>query len=275
MSKIKPISPVIGRSSPLAKGLLFALPMFERGGVTTAEVLTKTPKSFGGSVNPSWIMDDFGPGLDFNGVPGNTTTSYVVSSTTPVMATLVNSSLLVIFKTASNFTNANGVSLYSERSDGGEDIWKFDIGGDTGLSVQNHLQFIHRDDDDTLTLIRDSGVADINDGKIHVGVVTKEGTLITIYLDGVSYLSGSVDGTDTLTDAVQAYIGGDLGDNEANYPDYIYQVIGWNRTLLPWEVRSISKDPWQIYRKRIVYDYAKAAGAVAPTVKTLAALGVG
>lgn len=248
---IKPRVPRIKWSDSLTKGIIFNTPFYERGGTSAKDIVNKKNCSFGGISNPTWTSHVPGSGLKFNGTPGaTTTTSYVVASTSKILASLVNSSLFIIIRTSTNYSGmTNGITLWSERASSGNDIWKLEIPGETSPAVANSIDFVHRDDAGTLDFIRSATVAKINDGKIHFIGFSKRGTSLILYVDGFQYFTGTLTGNDTMTNAIQTYLGGDLGDNTSNYDGNMFQVVAWNRTLLPQEFKQLYSNSWRIYNQ--------------------------
>ena len=123
--------------------------------------------------------------------------------------------------------------IYSERG-GGNDIFKLNLDPTTGRPG-----LVYRDDAGTLSnmaIIAPSGTT-VGNGT-HFVVMTKAGTLFTIYLDGVSVVSGTVAVSDTLTNAVICGFGGN--DNDVRYlPGKIQEGALWNRALSAAEVAAL------------------------------------
>src|SRR5882724_9700439 len=63
MAKITPRLPVIDWKNPLAKGLVFDVPMFENGGTIAREIASKISGTFNNS--PTWSLDRYGQNLNF------------------------------------------------------------------------------------------------------------------------------------------------------------------------------------------------------------------
>lgn len=167
---------------------------------------------------------------------GNLGTSYVINKTNKIIATFTNASISLWFKTRTTGNpSGNGYALYAERAASGNDIWKVDMfgsGGDIGK-----VGLTHRDDAGTLTQLK--SVATYNDTNIHHLVITKSGTSIVIYVDKV-LASGTLSGNDTLTNAgLEAWSGGDKGDNLANFDGTIDDIRLYNATLTANDVANL------------------------------------
>jgi hypothetical protein len=65
--RLKPRQPRIDRSHPLARGLVGAWPMFERGGLTVRDVHRGHDGTLTNMSTSDWVSSPYGPALDFDG----------------------------------------------------------------------------------------------------------------------------------------------------------------------------------------------------------------
>jgi hypothetical protein len=133
--------------------------------------------------------------------------------------------------------SADGDAVYMERASSGNDIWKLDsnASGQSG----NGIGMVHRDDGATLTFINASGVT-FNDGALHNIGISKRGTAVDLWFDGAVATSGTLNGTDTLTDSgLEAWLFQDKA-----VPSVAY-LQGNLRVCLIYD-RCLSDDEWQL-----------------------------
>lgn len=123
-----------------------------------------------------------------------------------ILGALTNSTIELWTKLANGYNYANK-ALYCERAAAGNDIFKLE-----GNAAGDALRFTHRDDAGTLTRPEATPTA-INDNTRHHVVMTKAGTGISFYIDGVAKGTGTLNGTNTLTDAgISSRLGIDIAD---------------------------------------------------------------
>ncbi len=154
---------------------------------------------------------------------------YILVKSGAVLATQTNASIEVWFKTSAGGTTAQ--CLYCERAASGNDIWKLEL-----ADTSRKIQFTHRDDAGTLNFIT-STTAALNDGVWHHVVMTKAGTAIILYVDGVSVKTGSLTGNNTYTNAgLESRIAGDKGDSSVFLNGLICNVAAYTATLTATQV---------------------------------------
>lgn len=109
--------------------------------------------------------------------------------------------------------------------------------------------------------------ASYTDGTPHVYAVTRTGTTVTIYFDGVSVYSNtaSANGATMWASNDPLWIGsiGSGGNGATNIP--IFGWAGWNRALSAAEIAAIGRDFWQLFSR------PRRAQVVAPAAAMSAA----
>lgn len=184
------------------------------------------------------IVYSAGNGKIVQGAGLNGITSKIVAKTSLIISNQTNASISLWLKnTLAQSASINGYTLYSERATSGNDIWKFEVNSGKIVSGDaGKLDFVHRDDANTLDNLTALTSVKVNDGAWHHCVLTKAGTSIIIYIDAVVKGSATLAGTDTMTDVNEAWIGDDKGDTAALYGGAIDEVGIWNRTLTQAEI---------------------------------------
>lgn len=241
MYSAKPSGPIVNWGDPLTKDLLVCLPISENAGIYLnnqgSSFLNPTPTLNGGY---SWVKGIAGPAINLNG-----SSAYVLLKSGFILGGLLNSSVSMWFNTS---TTTDASMFYDERSTvSGNDIWRIEV----NISGNGFVRFTYRDDAGTLSQI--TGTKVINDGKWHHLVLTKAGTAVKTYIDGVLDLNSSVTGTDNFTNtSVQSVLGKDplasgfLNGKEDN-------VLLYNRTLTHNEAKQLFVNPWRIYQQPNLY----------------------
>lgn len=230
----------LNRKHPFARGLVGCW-LFNEGGGNQAVDLSGN-QNHGTLVTPDWAASRNSFALNFDGA---TSGDYVTVKTTKVIADSLNSSVLAWIKTTSGGQN-NGNAIYCERTGTGNDIWKFDS-LDAARS-SNGIQFVHRDDAGSLTFVYAVTEIVINDGIWHFVAVTKAGTSITLYVDGVVDTTGTLSGSDNFTDAgIESWIGGDKADGLSRWPGLIDSLWTYNRALSAVEIAYLYRESYAMF----------------------------
>lgn len=251
----------INKQSPLARGLIFAIPLNENGGqvkdVKRGIRLTSTG-------SPVWGVGKYGPNLGFNG-----SSQYLTIPDSPLLDELKFLTVSILMrKTAAT----SGFSMYVSRAvgaDGGSDLWLL-YNGDNALS--DAYAFAINTGSATYLNSSVSSDADIGQWVTITGVY--DGTTMKLYRNKVLIASGAKTGT-LLTESNPIRIA--AGDNFNTIvsefaPIEIANVLISNR---PWTAKEVAMnvdDPWGVYRKSglIVKAPASASTAnVSPLVITL------
>ncbi len=122
----------------------------------------------------------------------------------------------------------------------GNDIFKFQIAQSSHSSAGKGLEFVLRDDANTLQFFSNPAKV-LTDGKWHHCVVTNSAGTVQFYTDGLTDgASASQTATNTLTDAnFRTLIGGDIQDVTAYITAKIDEVGIWNRALSATEVTQL------------------------------------
>lgn len=193
--------------------------------------------------SPKAPPGEFGS-LSFDG----TSTYCLYPSAGGIFGTHTNCSLFAWIRT---LPSGSGGSIYCERSSG-LGIWKLETSGAA-------FQFTHRDDSGSLQQLNASTIS-VNDGNWHHVGITKAGTVLARYVDGVLQSSNTI-GTDSLANLLTG-IGFDPFDSGAYFAGNIGGVKGWTIALSPDEVL-------RAYRARP----ASARGGLNTIAKSLAQFG--
>jgi hypothetical protein len=136
------------------------------------------------------------------------------------------------------------------------------------LTADGRPSFFYRDDAGTgTTVTQDTG--DWTDGAWHHVVVTKSGTAIVIYVDGVSVHTGTLTGNNTLT-GMSAYIGNDPRAVSQFFPGSLDEVMIFRYTLGIADVRQFyaCRDVRSYRKFRPVYTHDGTTGTMTATVTT-------
>jgi len=155
-------------------------------------------------------------------LPGSSS-AYVLAKTAALLATLTNASVEAWFKTT--VASGTGTAIYCERAASGNAIWKLEV---TSAGV---IKFTHRNTANTLD--QPTAGTGYNNGAWHHVVITKAGTSIKFYVDGVQVGStATLAGNDTLTDSgMETWIGGDKADSTQAWNGGLDEVAIYNTTL--------------------------------------------
>lgn len=159
---------------------------------------------------------------------------YVTFGSGRILSTLANASVSIYVK-ATGGHGGNGGTIYCERAPSGNDIWKLQT---TGPST-NILSLTHRDTAGTLNQPAASTNMSLNTW-YHV-VMTKAGTTITFYINGVQDGStGTLSGTDTYTNTGTVSSSGlDIADASSAYTGIVDELLLFNKALSSVEVASL------------------------------------
>lgn len=174
------------------------------------------------------------PSANYLGTNGN----YILCKSGNILSNLTNSSLLVSAMVPGGTSSGGGKALYCERGSSGNDIWKLEW---SGPSQPPRVRFTHRNDGGTLTQTLGTSTAGLNDGGPHVIGITKAGTALRHFRDGLFDGATTLGGNDTFTNAtLEARIGSDKGDNTVTFTHFIGFAAAFNRTLGDGEMAFLS-----------------------------------
>jgi len=180
-----------------------------------------------------------------------------------LVATEVNSSVFMWIQTSQGTNGGFGRSLFADRSSS-TPIWKLD--SLSSSASENRLFFTHRDDSSSLTFV--VGNTAINDGVPHYVGVTKSGTSITLFMDGLVDGSGTLNGDDSLTSTTTSIIS-DAADSNASQNDFKFDDIRlYHRTLSVGEVRALYNESLRGHPNTLNFSdpsYAVPSAPAAPT----------
>ncbi len=250
---------------PLARGLRSYWTFVEGAGAVSDLVGQNLAVLVG---NPSWTATAMRLAVTLDG-----STQYLQCATSGL---LLNGGGAVTCSVAASIITTDagrsgGRAIYSERGTSGNDIFKFDS-LDIGLGGGNNIATTIRNDGGTL--LQAHGAITVNDGTPHLVILTKNGSAITLVVDGVVDTSPTWSGTDTFTDAVETRIGGDAADSGAKWKGSIGLLSTWTRMLSRAEAKWFAAEPYAMLRPIVRRRYFVPAGAVALSLADTAALGL-
>lgn len=176
---------------------------------------------------PGSIADDADTAVSFAAASSQA----VLLSNNRILGGLANFSIVVRAKLGS-FSGAQ-LALYCERG-GTNDIVRLSV-----TSANGRPELTYRDDAGTLNVI-DASSGSYLDGKFHTFAVTKAGTAVLLYADGVQVGSGTLTATDTMTNAgVPVYLGEDGGDPSIYMNGTLDEAAIWTRALTAAELTNL------------------------------------
>lgn len=221
----QPQTPVeIDWSNPITRGFLKAF-------------IPSTSKAILKGSAPSYLLK---PSVTGIGYSGKRTVAYWEASPTALISGNPTWSI-VLSVVSADVGIAGGLGLYCERPNATQIV---KIAGSTGGS--GVAEFVCRDASGNLAIITSSKV--VNDGKPHVLAFTRVASNSHIgYVDGINVGASStnVNGSFGATDAL---IGADKANDSADFNGAIPLVSLWNRALSATEIKSLSDNPWQIFK---------------------------
>lgn len=237
-SRIKPHRPVLQRGHPSARGLVLALPFWERGGATVQDEVRQLPVAL--VSNPTRTTGQFGPQVSVSGG------SHISVTDHPVLD--VPGSATIALWVRPSTTTALDVLAARWKDSAGDNKRAF------ALALNDDTGVIRFDTSDTGSFVAGNKATSANalqDGIwAHVVAVhNAAGLTNTIYLNGVqdgqaTGVSAGLFATDIPLQIGAADFGGTLESAAADFAD----VRFWSRALPPAEVLSLYLDPWAMYR---------------------------
>lgn len=194
----------------------------ENTGTTVGDSIGANTGTWQGTLGSQWTTGIINSGGNFVSASSNR----VQVSSAKILASLTNSSISLWIK-----TSTTAKALYCERGASGNDIWKVEIDS-------NHIRFTHRDDAGTLNQF--NGGITVTDGNWHHIVLTKSGTTINSYVDGVLDITNqTLTGNNTMTDTIIVRIGGDAQDATQYYNGILDEIGLWNVVLTAAQVTTL------------------------------------
>ena len=242
--------------SPWANGLIGGWAMTEGSG----NVVPDLAKTNDGVMTTMTGLTAWGGSQYGVTVQQGTGNEYLLVKSSHLASTLTNASVFAWVRNGA--TNiAGGRAVYGERGASGNDIWKLSSNGST---VNEWVEFTHRNTAGSLTQVR--GGAASNDNVWHCIGVTKSGSNVVIYLDGVQVNSTNLNGNDTFSGTVSVRIGSDEASAANDYEGDIFGVFLWDRTLTNGEVMSLYTRPFIMFGSPAAY-HSYFIPAVAPVAE--------
>lgn len=249
--RVKPGVPILNRAHPLAQGLVFALPLCERGG---------NPRDVAGAVaatnnSVAWANSIYGPCA----VSAGTDTSYlsVASSAALEPAQLTVSVLAQVLAAGTWSSHDSGNDYFLAK---GRDAT-------TGFA----LGLAWRPSDGKITFLVNGGLAAVSSTRTftlpmtpHLITGTYDLSTVRLYVDGVLEGSASYSSAIIYSQSDRSLRIGQWGLSAAiratnsNFSN----VLICNRALNASEIRALYLDPWAIYRvpsRKIIYSFVNSA----------------
>jgi hypothetical protein len=251
---LKPRRPVLQRSHPLARGLVLALPLWERGGLGPKDLACTVTGTVSGA---TWTRGSIGPGLDFAGGTNG-----------------VNLQDLSTWDFGSgNFTLSAWVSLTNGAS-GAQMILARDNDGTPFYSLQTNggnARLQYRDTAGNLLTV--SSPENINDGLPHRITGVRRGLTAELYVDGRLRATGTA-GAMGDTNAGTALWLGRRAASGLPFIGQVYEARIHSRALPGGLIRWQHCDPWSLYtpgwltgrRSAIPFLAAVTGGKVPPAL---------
>lgn len=149
--------------------------------------------------------------------------NYINASSNKIISGQQNFSISIIFKTSNMPPDAtHHDALYCERPNSGNEINKIEI------TSSGTLRHVFRDNAGTLNFTTFTGGISVVDNEWHLLTFSKNGTSVSLYLDGATYgtASGLLTANDTFTSSsIISRVAGDATDIKAKYTGLIQQLL--------------------------------------------------
>jgi len=227
------------KRNSLTRGLVFDLPLFERGGTVMRDLVFKKQGAVTGG---SWAIGPNGPYMVFTD-----STNVITFTTVAQQQNLTNLSIEVLFKPTSHVDAGTGdPRIVRKGSTATGEVWtlqttntnnnsfSFSYGWSTTSGLWIAPNFSAWDEIVTHICVTYNNSSTSNAPKMY-----QNGELVSNTVSSAP--SGSI-----LTDDNNLYVGNrQAGDRGAN--GGLYYVRIWNRILQASEVKNLYNNPWQIY----------------------------
>lgn len=234
----KPLTPQINWNNPITKGMLLDASMHEKGGPFVLDIVNRNKGVITSAV---WTSDLFGPCLAFSSA------TRLQMKSSAILSGRTNFTIAALMRPTSATQGTSAGKLYSERNAAaGNDIISLDY---SGTVFQDKMQFTYRDDANTLN--QPQATTLIVTARWSYVVVTKQGTALTFYINGINAGIATLTTTDTLTNSVVCQIGNDPRDGNSSFFGKIASVRLWGRAISSKEVKQLYSNQFQIYQSQI------------------------
>ena len=252
----KPVLPAINRRDPLARGLLFACPMWPHGGRAARDLVSHNVSlGFGhasmgyqaGSAGWGWANPQTTDSLrcvQFGSLASRAGgLPYTVMAV--VRSTSGTSNYLTIAERA--YVGGNQAKEFTLRCGGSGTIFAFARTNDAGSTT-------------TIT----AGGFLVNTTHVVAGVFTPAGNALSLYVDGARVATGARSGACTFGNAL--LIGNQWWSGALAYAwrGSIFDVRIWDRALPAQAIAHLYADPWAMYRRASTPVRGAAAAATRP-----------
>lgn len=252
----------INQNHPLARKLIAAYPLVERGGTLVRDF--GKVRSNGTVTGATWQNGMYGTALRF----ASGSTNRIASGSGNYYAGPY--SVAVLFKMGSSGVKARQIFSYFGSGSPLRDNWlEFNTGGN------NRIAWGHANSANN-SFPQAQWDSNFETDSIHLVMGVFDGTNLRIYADGdIQYKATAVSGVTIGEGSGSFYIGNRISNDRALDGD-IYLTYVWNRALTDSDRLKLYADPWCIYKRTPFMQIGNAATAVASTVKHyLTTLGVG
>lgn len=244
---LKPNIPTVNRGNPLARGLLENLLLFELGGANVFDSTNNRQRSLVNS--PSWGTDLYGRHLNLI----RTSSQYINTGIVPTISATGSISVSILVNVPSSLAVAAAmVGAYTLSGNTPEFVFYISATGQLSWYISGNSS----------NNTSNPGVGpDVRDNKWHLFTLVRNGITakMNLFLDGklISSITDTTIGGLTTT-GNNWFIGAENGNGSPVNP--ITMKIAFcalhGRALNESEVKSLSKNPFQIYSKPISLHYA-------------------
>lgn len=246
--RIKPPFPRINWANPMTSGLIFDLPVPERGGTTTTDIVRGTNMTL---VNgPTWEDNFLGSGISFS-----QPSSQYLSTSTPISTVRDNFTMQCVFYFASVSAGDGGEALFFYNGN--------DTGGGYGIGLNGrNIEFLFGGVARVTTGA--AGDLDSNGKDIANIILCRRGGTTRIYKNGIDL---GVTSSSTPNTPAQGTLVGAMLNNTTPYR-YVNGNIMisrmWERALTDGEINALGSDPLLIYTR----NYPTFSDTIAAVVST-------
>ena len=240
---VKPPRPVLQRGHPLARGLILAVPMWERAGrvfpnnnASVYDQVYGLPGTFDtdGVTYPTWTVGQLGHAVDFDAAENDR-----IDFGSHARLQVQQHSFAMWIKLAAAAATGGLISRQNIVSDG----WEWEVQG----GVLAYAYF----DGAVRGWYLGTGAVPVGSWALVAGVWRQAAGAVDFYIDGKLDASvATTTGTITHNAGRSMFLGSRQGG--ANWVGQVGAAWLWNRCLTATEVRGLFHDPWGMYRQRFM-----------------------
>lgn len=237
---LKPPHPVINQDHPIARGLVFDAPFFERGGTVANDIAGKLKGAISAS-GATWEVNPYGAGLLFSAVASN------VVYTVPVGGRL-ESMAKMSYEAIFNYTGLGAGSLGRLFVKGSTNSY-FQVFANSSTTLSINAARATTTGAWTFPLVQNQ--------LYHFVVTYDSGNVANnpvVYLNGVpvTVTTGTAPVGAQAADDVTFNIG-NRADGTRNWAGEVVYTRAWNRILNAQEVKVLAVNPWCIYKQPALF----------------------